>query len=282
MQQALLGEDLTYLSPGLGGQFTDELILGTEYQVVPDFKVGLNYIHRAMPRVIEDISTDGGNHYLITNPGEDFSGEADKQRAEAARLMATGNPDDAALADVLLGRADLLDGVSSFEKPVRNYDAVVLSAVQRPTKQSLLQASYTYSISKGNYPGLFSTETDQLDPNLTSLYDLPDLMANRYGALGLDRTHNLKIDGFYQFDLKRAGVHTTGASFRALSGIAHNALGAHPVYGPGEAFLLPRGAFQRSPVTSQLDLQVGYGRRLGKTTMFEGFVRVFNLFDQQD
>ncbi len=26
-------------------------------------------------------------------------------------------------------------------------------------------------------------------------------MANRYGALGLDRTHNLKVDGFYQFDL---------------------------------------------------------------------------------
>jgi len=35
-------------------------------------------------------------------------------------------------------------------------------------------------------------------------------------------------------------------------------------------------------VTSQLDVQVGYGRRLGKATTFEGFVRVFNLFDQQD
>jgi hypothetical protein len=250
--------------------------------VVPDFKLGLNYMHRALPRVIEDISTDGGNHYLITNPGEDFSGEATKQRAEASRLMATGSSDDAALAQVLLDRANLLDGVSKFEKPIRNYDAVVLSAVQRPTKQSLLQASYTYSLSKGNYSGLYSTETDQLDPNLTSLYDLPDLMANRYGALGLDRTHNLKIDGFYQFDLRKAGVLTTGASFRALSGIAHNALGAHPAYGPGEAFLLPRGAFQRSPVTSQIDVQVGYGRRLNRTTMFEGFVRVFNLFDQQD
>jgi outer membrane receptor protein involved in Fe transport len=282
VQQVLLGEDLTYLSPGLKGQYTDELILGAEFQVVPDFKLGINYTRRVMPRVIEDISTDGGNHYMITNPGEDFSGEATQQREAAMRLMATGNPDDAALAEVLLDRAKQLDAVSGFEKPVRDYDAIVLSAVQRPTKRSLLQASYTYSLSKGNYPGLFSTETDQLDPNLTSLYDLPDLMANRYGALGLDRTHNLKIDGFYQFDLKKAGVLTTGASFRALSGIAHNALAAHPVYGPGEAFLLPRGAFDRSPVTSQLDLQVGYGRRLSKTTLFEGFVRVFNVFDQQE
>jgi hypothetical protein len=133
VQQVLLGEDLTYLSPGLKGQYTDELILGAELQVVPDFKLGLSYTRRVMPRVIEDISTDGGNHYLITNPGEDFSGEAAKQRAEAARLMATGDADDAALADVLLGRADQLEAVSRFEKPARNYDAVVLSAVRHVT-----------------------------------------------------------------------------------------------------------------------------------------------------
>ncbi|HWU91095.1 MAG TPA: carboxypeptidase regulatory-like domain-containing protein [Kofleriaceae bacterium] len=282
VQQALLGEGTEFVSPGLRGQYTDEVILGTEFQIVPEFKLGLNYIHRAMPRVIEDISTDGGNSYLITNPGEDFSGAAAKQRAEAARLMATGNPDDAALAEVYLNRATQLDAVSRFEKPIRNYDALVLSAVQRPTKRSLLQASYTYSVSKGNYPGLFSTETNQLDPNLTSLYDLPDLMANRYGNLGLDRPHNLKLDGFYQFDLKKAGVLTTGASFRTQSGIAHNALGAHPVYGPGESYLLPRGSFERSPVTAQLDLQVGYGYRFNQHTMFEGFIRVFNVFDTQD
>jgi hypothetical protein len=279
VQQQILGESPTFLSPGLKGQYTDELILGSELQVVPDFKLGVSYVHRALPRVIEDISTDGGQSYLITNPGEDFSGEAEKLRRRVGDLRA---PEEGSLAQLLLQRADQLDGVSQFDKPVRNYDAIVLSAVQRPTKRSLLQASYTYSVSKGNYPGLYSTETDQLDPNLTSLYDLPDLMANRYGALGLDRTHNLKIDGFCQFDLKRAGVLTTGASFRALSGIAHNALGAHPIYGPGEAFLLPRGAIARSPVTSQLDAQVGYGRRLGKTTQLEGFVRVFNVLDQQD
>jgi hypothetical protein len=150
VQQVLLGETLTYLSPGLKGQHTDELILGGEFQVVPDFKLGLTYTHRSLPRVIEDISTDGGNHYLITNPGEDFSDQAAQQRAQAERLMATGNPDDMALASVMLDRARQLDSVERFEKPVRNYDAVVLSAVQRPTKRSLLQASYTYSLSKGN------------------------------------------------------------------------------------------------------------------------------------
>ncbi len=179
-------------------------------------------------------------------------------------------------------RADNLDFIGTFDKPSRNYDALQVTATQRPTKRSLLLASYTYSVQKGNYAGLFSTETNQLDPNITSLYDLPDLMANRYGNSGLDRPHNLKLDGFYQFDLARAGVLTVGASFRAQSGIAHNALAAHPIYGVDESYVLPRGAIARSPVTTNTDLQFSYGRRLSKATMLEGFVRVFNLFDQQD
>jgi outer membrane receptor protein involved in Fe transport len=277
-QQALLGEGVEYVSPGLKGQFTQELILGAEYEFSADITLGLNYIHRSLPQVIEDVSTDGGNTYMITNPGEDYSGEAEKLRQDAERLRATGNADNMALADVYDGRAKLL----RFDKPTRNYDALALTARQRPTKRSLLQASYTYAVSKGNYPGLFSTETNQLDPNLTSLYDLPDLMANRYGNLGLDRPHNLKVDGFYQFDLKKAGVLTAGASFRAISGIAHNALGSHPTYSTGEAYLLPRGAFARSPVTTNFDLQLGYGYRISKNTLAEGFVRVFNLFDSQE
>jgi hypothetical protein len=109
-------------------------------------------------------------------------------------------------------------------------------------------------------------------------------MANRYGAMGLDRPHNLKIDGFYRFDFKKAGLLTVGVSLRAQSGIAHNVLGAspHPGYGTGESYLLPRGAGGRSPTTSETDLHISYGRRLNKNTTIEGFFNVFNLFNQQD
>jgi len=293
-ERFILGEDITYLAPGLKGQFTQEVIIGGEYELFPDFKAGISYIHRSLPTVIEDMSTDGGNNYLIANPGADFSSEATDLRKESARqLMASGCTDfedtgpncDAqqqTLAALNADRANQLDNVSKFDKPVRNYDALQFTLQQRPTKRSLVQASYTYSVSKGNYPGLFSTETGQLDPNITSLYDLPDLMANRYGNLGLDRPHNVKIDGFYQFDLKKGGLVTTGASLRAISGIAHNALAAHPVYGPEESYLLPRGAIARSPVTFQSDIHVSYGYALNKHTTLEGFVRVFNLFNTQD
>mgnify|MGYP003429396585 CR=1 FL=1 len=143
-----------------------------------------------------------------------------------------------------------------------------ITANQRPSSRSLLQASYTYSRSKGNFPGLFSTETGQLDPNLTSMYDLPDLMANRYGAMGLDPPHSLKLDGFYQFDLKKAGLVVLGASFRGQSGLAHNALAGHFAYGADESYMLARGSTNRSPFTWPTDLSATRVLRVWSTTWY--------------
>ncbi|HEY0190401.1 MAG TPA: carboxypeptidase regulatory-like domain-containing protein [Kofleriaceae bacterium] len=274
----LLGSGTTYVPPNISGQYTDELVVGGELEIMPDLKVSASYTHRTMPRIIEDLSPDGGASFLIANPGENYDAEADKLLAQAGRVAAS-NP---TLAATLQQRASWLTSVKSFDAPVRNYDAATLRLEQRPTHRSLLIASYTYARERGNYPGLFSTETNQLDPNATTMYDLPDLMANRYGPLGLDRPHNFKLDGFYLFDLAKAGRLTVGASFRAQSGIAHNVLASHPVYGVGESYLLPRGSIDRSPVTNTFDLHVGYGHQLSDKVVLEAFVNVFNLFDTQD
>jgi hypothetical protein len=278
---AVLGGGSEYVSPGIKGQHIDEFIIGAEYELASDFKMGLNYIHRELPVVIEDISTDGGNNYLITNPGEDFGDEARVLEAEGEALLDDGDVGNDALGELMVYRASLLDAVGRFDKPSRTYDGVQLTATQRPTKHSLLLASYTYSRSRGNFPGLFSTETGQDDANLTTMYDLPDLMANRYGALGHDRPHLVKIDGFYEFNFRSIGMFTLGGSFRAQSGIAHNALGAHPIYETDESYLLPRGSMARSPMTWDVDLKASYGRTFGKTTV-EVFADVFNLFNNQD
>jgi hypothetical protein len=84
------------------------------------------------------------------------------------------------------------------------------------------------------------------------------------------------------FDLKKAGQLTVGASWRTQSGIPHNALAAHVIYGDQESFLLPRGAMPRSPTTHNMDVRLAYGYRLSKTTVLEGFINVFNLFDTQE
>jgi len=277
-QTAFFGGSPELVAPNMSGQHIDEFELGAEYEPINDLKVGITYQHRSIADVIEDMSTDGANTYIIANPGKNYDADAAALAQQAAGLMAS-NP---LLAAALKQEATTLGLLKEYDPPSRDYDSVALRVEQRPTKQSLLIASYTYSVEKGNYPGLFSTETNQLDPNITSLYDLPDLMANRYGPLGLDRPHNVKLDGFYRFDLKEAGLITTGASIRGQSGIAHNALAAHPTYGDGEAYLLPRGSIGRSPFSSEFDVHISYGRRLNKSTIVEAFADIFNLFNQQD
>jgi hypothetical protein len=271
----LLGGTVGYFAPGTKGQYTQEYILGTEYEIMPDVTIGANYIHRSLPSIIEDMSTDGGTTLFIGNPSANYDDEAAKLEVQAAGAT------DPRLKALYQSRASQLRAVKYYDPPSRDYDALEIITRKRPTGKSLLQASYTYARARGNYPGLFSTETNQLDPNITSQYDLPDLMANRYGPSGLDRPHSLKVDGFYSFDLKRVGVVVLGVSFRAQSGTPHNTLAAHPIYGQGESYLLPRGSFYRSPAISQLDTHLSYGRQLSKTTRLEGFIDIFNLFNSQ-
>jgi hypothetical protein len=281
VQAAILGGGSEFVTPGISGQYSDELIIGTEYEVLPDVKIGINYTHKTLPNVIEDIFLAGSPDYGITNPGVNFDDEAATLASHAAQEQMSSDPKVKTQGELDASRATAMLRTKYFDKPYRNYDAIQVQLTQRPTKHSLVLASYTYSKEEGNFPGLFSTETGQLDPNITSEYDLPGLLANRYGPMGLDRPHNVKVDGFYQFDLKQAGLITLGASLRAQSGIPHNVLGADLTYGPSESYLLARGSAERSPTTGQADVHLSYGRRLNKTTVLEVFGDVFNLTDAQ-
>jgi hypothetical protein len=178
-------------------------------------------------------------------------------------------------------QADQFEAIGKFDSPERSYNGLEIQARKRFSRNLFVQASYNYSKTRGNFPGLFSPDTGQLDPNLTSMYDLPELMANRYGDLPQDRPHQLKLDGFYNFVFSQTSALTTGGSFRVASGIPHNVLGSHPSYGSGETFILPRGSSERSPLSSALDIKIGYAHRISKDMRLEGFFDIFNLFNQQ-
>ncbi len=55
------------------GQYTQEFLLGFEYEIMPDMSIGAKGIYRTLEDVIEDISMDGGITYILTNP-EKFPG----------------------------------------------------------------------------------------------------------------------------------------------------------------------------------------------------------------
>jgi hypothetical protein len=245
----------TAVDPNMKGQYIDEFQGGAQYQVYRDITVGIDYQHKQLGRVIEDMSVDDGNTYFLSNPGEPgtFGYQA-----------VTGN------------------GVVVLEpKPVRKYDGVTFSVRKDFSENYMMTASYTYSYYRGNYPGLFRPENGQLDPNITSEYDLVSLLPNRNGPLPGNTPNSFKIDGAYVYELNARTTLQFGGNFRADQGGPINYLGAHPLYGAGEAFILPRGSAGTLPWTYSINVRAAAAYKLTSDYNLGFSVDVFNLTNQQ-
>jgi len=214
--------------------YTEEVVLGGQYEVGGGLVLGASYIKRWMGRAIED-SADG----IIVNPGDvpksvldDYDARAKATAEKAAQPGATmADQNAAAEAQAYANGART---ASQFPKPKRDYDALQLTASKRFDNHWLVEASYTYGRTIGNYPGLYSPDAlggqGQLDPNVTSLYDLASLLMNREGPLPNDRPHIFRADGYYQYDIGRSSV-IAGLGVLARSGQPNSALGSHEFYG---------------------------------------------------
>jgi outer membrane receptor protein involved in Fe transport len=272
---SVIGE-ATLVQPNVKPQYMDEFVMGVEYELLEDLNVGASYQNRQLGRVIEDVSVDGANTYIIANPGEFSSGDEQAMRDEIQRLMDEGNVER---AGVLQNRLNQFIKIREFDKPRREYNALQVTAKKRYSKNFFVQGSYTYSRLEGNYPGLYSPDNGQVDPNISSQYDLIELLTNRNGLLPNDRPHIIKLDGYYNFDLREAGNVTTGVRLRAQSGVPVDALGRHYYYGAGESFLIPRGTFGRTDFVTQSDIHVAYGRDIAKDMSLEVYFDIFNIFN---
>ncbi|MDB4959544.1 MAG: TonB-dependent receptor plug [Myxococcales bacterium] len=272
--ERLIGSKGVLVAPGIQAEYMDEIMAGAEVAVTPEVVFGVTFQHRRLGRVIEDISTDGANTYVIANPGE-WSQDSERQLAQRV-AMTTDKLEHARLQQQL----DMFRGIRAFDKPTRDYDALELSVGRKFAKGLYVQASYTYSRAEGNYPGSVSYDNGQLDPNISSQYDLIELLANRQGPLPQDRPHSLKVDAYDSFEVG-GGKLTLGGKIRAISGIPENALGAHYLYGASESFLLPRGQLGRTEFEHGIDLHVAYGHRLSHRTAAELYIDVFNIYNRQ-
>lgn len=274
----IIGINGTAVAPGIKPQYMDEGILGVEYELMEDLKLGVAFQNRSLGRVIEDVSTDGADTYIIANPGE---WDPDEEAAMVKQIETATAAGDMAEVTRLTNLLHQFQKIRNFDSPTRNYSALQFTVTRRFSKALYMQGSYTYAKTKGNYPGLIAYDSGQVDPNISSQYDLIELLANRYGPLPQDRPHYIKLDGYYSFDLKRAGELTVGARIRALSGVPRNTLARHYRYGPGESFLLPRGQIGRTQFESGIDLHIGYERKLSKGMSLELFGDLFNVLNDQ-
>ncbi|APR77795.1 Trehalose synthase [Minicystis rosea] len=257
------GSSKTPVDPDIAPQSSDEFVVGGEYEVFSDARVGVTYTHRYLNKAIEDMSRDEANTYFLGNPGYGIA--------------------------------------KDFPKAVRNYDAMTVYFTKNYSNTWLLQASYTLSRLYGNYAGLFRPETGQLDPNITSDFDLISLLRNRMGPLPGDSTHAIKIYAAKDFLLPAGQDILIGLTYRTRSGRPLNALGSHPIYLADEVYVVERGQggtlnlpgpgvaknkeFTINPGRGDwvhnIDLRVGYSIRLGKESTLGVTMDIFNVFNFQ-
>ncbi len=275
-----------YSQANLQGQYHNEIVATAEREIMEDMTVRADYQHRWLGTIIEDGYGPGFANAILANPGHvpQSALDAANHQLQQANAAAAANPNDpvaasaAATAQYNLGT---LQTLAAAPAPERTYDAITLSLNKRFSKNWFTRASYTYSRLFGNYQGLYQAETNYISPNGGNAYDAPELYVNQNGALPNDRPHLFHLDGFYSHPVGR-GRFTVGLSFTGRSGTPRNYVGNLEPGSPYQlVMLLPRGSAGRTPTITELDGKIAYGRPLSPRMRLEGFIDLFNIFNQQ-
>jgi hypothetical protein len=241
----------TSVDSSIEPMYTDEAMLGFEYELSGSLVAGIRAVYREVGDVVEDISVDAGQTFFLTNPGGWYSTNPE-----------TGEP----LAEPVF-----------FPRASREYRALEVTLARPYRDDWQLFGSYVHSENEGNYVGLYRQDTGQLNPNTSSLFDLPELLEGADGPLPNDRPHQLKVYGAYTAPF---GL-TIGGFGWYLSGTPVSKLGVHTTYGPNERFITPRGSAGRTPDTWNLDLHFSYPIPWGSGREVLLVADVFNVANQQ-
>lgn len=238
------GQGKSPIDPNLQAQAKDEIVVGGEYEIIPDLRVGVSYTKSWVVNIIEDLSNDEGSTYFIGNPGYGMAAD--------------------------------------FPKAKRDYDAVTVLATKAFSDGWVGQASYTWSYLRGNWTGFIDTDYGQsTDPGSTAAFDLKSLLANSSGPLPGDRTHIIKFYGAKNFQVTNAFGLLIGLTYEGYSGQPLSYLGAHPLYGTGLAFILDRGAAGRAPWVHTFNLKAGASYKFSKDMTVGFTVDILNMFNFQ-
>jgi outer membrane receptor protein involved in Fe transport len=267
----LAGSD--YVPPGLKGTYQDEIVGGIEAEVWKDWSVGLKGIYRSIGRVLEDRCD-------LFDPRTGLGDLVPPEAATNCALMNPGEGDFGQLSDPT--NPDCWEDypANTIPKPCESVTAsrvfrgLELEVRRRFSDRFQLYASYLLSKLEGNIDGFVYERSGGGNPGLLPDFDTPDTLVNNWGDLSLDRTHQVKVSGYYVFPFGlQAGVNAAFATGAPLSILGYSESGY-------EMYLEPRGSWDQLPSTYQVDLHVEFPFRLGPVTVTP-LVDVFNLTDVQ-
>lgn len=262
----------TIVDQTLEPMFQDELILGYKTYINDDWKARVQFTDRKLSAAIDDISVTGLGDFILANPGTDITYFTD--------LDGDGTVEEVSLTAEELG----------YPEAKRTYQALEFQVERLWDGKWTMQASYTYSKSKGNSEGLVKSDNGQTDAGLTTDFDFPQLMDGAYGYLPNHREHQFKAWGAYQLTENfRFGAVTTFATGRPINklGVGHPEgvpYGAtYYTYNPeSDVFTFnPRGSAGKTSSIFKIDLNAVYTLALGASDI-EFRLDVFNLLNSDN
>jgi len=288
----LAGQSASIIDPKANSTYEDELVGGFETQVARNVNVGVRYIHRTIPRVLEDNAQAPVVAYELGLPG-----------LSSVEYVITnprpGNP-------VMLQIPGV--GLIQQEAPIHKYNAVEVTASKAFSDNWGLVASYRWSKLEGNFEGFFRNDNGQSDPAITSLFDFPiddpsytQIGVPQFGfkgdirfqgcALGCgvlpnDRTHQVKLYANYTWSNLDVGVGFNAGSGRPLTNLAANPVydnaGEIPVTVRGGGIQTVDGFLKRAPAEVTFDGHLDYSIKIGGERKLTLLADGFNLFNRQE
>jgi Carboxypeptidase regulatory-like domain/TonB dependent receptor-like, beta-barrel/TonB-dependent Receptor Plug Domain len=286
----LAGAGASQISPDSKSSYQQEFQGGIEMAVAQNLSLGVRYIHRTTPRILEDYQPAPVVAFDLGCPGADtVEYFIDNISPNLPIFHCNG------IAD------------ASFENPVHKYDAVEVTANKNFSDNWSLIASYRWSKLQGLYEGAFRNDNGQSDPSITSLFDFPTNDPSytevgvpqfgyrgdiRYqgctlgcGVLPNDRTHQVKLYG-----ARAWGDLNLSVGINAGTGTPLTNLAANPNYGnAGEIPVTQKGGgidtgadgFRtRAPMDFTVDAHVDYTIKFGDQRVML-LADAFNLFNRQ-
>ncbi|MBL4685808.1 MAG: TonB-dependent receptor, partial [Nannocystaceae bacterium] len=275
--------------PHLRGQYDQAFQVGYQHEVIEDLTLEVKWLHRDLGRAVEGISTDGGNNFIVANPGVAVGADAiAAKNAQCAGIRSEldaldrDSPAygqlarDAVRCDFL---AEAFGKVGTlFDKPTRTFDAFSLQAIKRLGNDWMFVGSYTFSRSLGNYGGFVDPVTGAVNVGASSQYDLPELVRNNFGPLPNDVRHRVNLSGAYTFDMEKSGALAIGGGVILRSGSPVSVRASHNRYrGEFPTHIVPRGLGGRLQPNYQVNANLEYAYPIGDSMALGIAVRLFNL-----
>ncbi len=216
------------VSKSLKPQSADEFILGAERSLGGRVRVGIYGTYRKLNESLEDVAIDaavgkycvaknivgcgaiwtGFHQYVLVNPGS----------------ASTITLSDKINGETTLRTVDFSAEDLGYPKARRTYKSITATFDREFDGTWGLNASYTWSKSKGNIEGGIRSDNGQTDSGLTTAFDQPGLVNGSYGFLPGDARHNFKVNG----SVRPFSWLTLGTQLQATSPRKYGCIGRVP------------------------------------------------------